>query len=316
MTASDQEKANELGISTNDFATPTEEERTWAAVSGEGKEISKEMLEIVSGPKTHSRFIAPRDIEWESVPKKAKKICMVGAGPTWRATPWNDPTYEFWGINAFHRMKDPEHYDRWFQIHLPGSGEGHIDDKDHKVFLEKRKWPIYMVRKFEEYPGSLAYPFWQVVDRCCPHQRPYFTNTIDFLVCLAILEAEKPPKTEVIALYGIDFISDIDDEYYKMRQSLEYYLGRAEEMGIRLEIPADSALLKTDRVYGYEPRRRDTAAIIQRLNVLQDKLKADEVKAFDRYNDAKAEFHRHQGACSVIDRARFMIRMRDRGLPF
>jgi hypothetical protein len=101
-----------------------------------------------------------------------------------------------------------------------------------------------------------------------------------------------------------------------MRQSLEYYLGRADEAGIRLEIPADSALLKTDRVYGFEPRRRDTAAIVQRLNGLQDKMKADEVKAFDRAQDARAEFHRHQGACSVIDRIRFMLNMRDRGLPF
>lgn len=285
-----------------DFATPLEEER---------REVDEALLEFRRGPRVHSQFIAPRDIDWMTVEKKADKVCIIGAGPTWRTAPWGDPTYEFWGINAFHRMKDPENYDRWFQLHLPGSGEGHIDDKDHKVFLEKRKWPIYMVRKFKEYPGSLAFPFWEVVDRCCPAHRPYFTNTIDFLVCLAILE-----RFDTIALYGVDFISDIDDEYYKMRQSLEYYLGRAIEAGILLEIPADSALLKTDRVYGFEPRRRDTAAIIQRLSGLQDKMKADEVKAFDRAQDARAEFHRHQGACSVIDRIRFMLNMRDRGLPF
>jgi hypothetical protein len=298
----EEEKKEEKQVAINDFATPLEEER---------QKIDEALLEMRRGPVVHSRFIAPRDGEWKKVQKKAKKVCIVGAGPTWRVTPWGDPTYEFWGINAFHRMKDPENYDRWFQIHLPGSGEGHIDDKDHKVFLEKRKWPIYMVRKFPEYPGSLAFPFWEVVDRCCPQHRPYFTNTIDFLVCMAIMEG-----FEEIALFGVDFISDIDDEYYKMRQSLEYYLGRADEAGIRLNIPPDSALLKTDRVYGFEPRRRDTAAIIERLRGLADKMKADEVQAFEKYNDQKAVFHRMQGACSIIDRISFMLRMRDRGLPF
>jgi len=286
----------------SDFATPFEKDRP---------NIDPAIIEMKRGPAGHSRFIAARDDEWKSVPKKADKVCIIGSGPTRGKAPWGDPTFEFWGINAFHRMKDPEMFDRWFQLHLPGTGEGHIDDRDHKVFLEKRKWPIYMVRKFEEYPGSLAYPFWQVVDRCCHEGRPYFTNTIDFLVCLAWVEG-----FDEIALYGVDFISDIDDEYYKMRQSLEYYLGRIEESGVKLTIPADSALLKTDRVYGFEPRRKDTAAILQRIGYLEDKMAKEKNVAYDKYNDAKAEFHRMQGAQTILQRMRFLLSMRDRGLPF
>ena len=242
-----------------------------------------------------------------------RKVAIIAAGPTWLEVPFEDPTFEFWGINAAHRMYAAHTSSRWFQIHLPGSAEGHIDDPDHIAWLkESHNFPIYMTKSYPEYPSSVAYPFDKVVKSCCPDSGPYFTNTVDYMVTLAILE-----EVEEIHMFGTDFISDEDNDYYKRRQSLEHYCGLAKGRNIKVVIPDDCALLKAEYIYGFNKKPRDNADTIKRLQGLRTKIGAGRNNAQENYLSEKAKMDRAEGALGMLDQITHELSMRKRGvLPY
>jgi hypothetical protein len=239
------------------------------------------------------------------------KVAIIAAGPTWTEAPYGDPSFERWGLNAFHRMKHHGHCTRWLQLHKPGSGEGHIDDVDHIMWLkESHDFPIYMLKHYDDYPSSVAYPYEDVVKSFCPESGAYFTNSVDYMVCLAMLEGFKE-----IHLFGTDFIADEDDDYYKRRQSLEFYCGQAKGLGIKVVIPEDCALLKAEYVYGYNKKPRDNDETIKRLIHMRSSIHTKRLEAQDKYLREKAAMDKAEGAIGILDQLTFDLRMRKRGLP-
>jgi hypothetical protein len=166
--------------------------------------------------------------------KRKEKVILLGAGHTWEQAPLDDPSFEVWMLNAFFRntwrgekVSCEKYASRWFQIHQPGSAEGHIDDLDSIDWMKKwNRGPIYMVNKFPDYPASVRYPFEEVTRRMGPYdylkqqRRAYYTNTVDYMVALAAVEGFAE-----IDLYGISMIADTDNEWAEQRTSLSYYLG-------------------------------------------------------------------------------------------
>ena len=48
--------------------------------------------------------------------RKEKRIAIIGTAPTFRSTPWDDPTLEVWCLNDFWVLKQGR-ADRWFDLH-------------------------------------------------------------------------------------------------------------------------------------------------------------------------------------------------------
>lgn len=264
--------------------------------------------------------------DWEMPVKRrlADKVAIIGAGYSWTQAPFGDKSFEFWGLNAFWRFKPedktPEEWEgffsRWFQIHQPGSEEGHIDEETNVEWLKKRKGPIYMVRRFDEYPGSTAFPIDEVADKygprdgSSPRGRRYFTSTIDYMLGLALL-LEFPE----IHCFGIDLISDTDGEYQTQRQSLEYYLGLAQGLGRKVVLPDKCALLRADNLYGFERQPESVNNLIRHMSDTNSTYAREQEKYFQVYNEAKANFHRAQGAQRATQNYIQELRCRQRGLP-
>ncbi len=255
--------------------------------------------------------------------RQADKVAILGAGLSWRQAPFGDPSFEMWGVNAFWRFRPkdvtPENWEgyfsRWFQIHQPGSGEGHIDDPDNVEWMKRRKGPIYMIRPLEEYPGSVAYPIDEVADRFGPRRggprgERYFTSTIDYMAGLALLLGFPEIHT-----FGIDLISDTDDEYRNQRQSIEFYLGKGEGMGVKVVTPPGCALMRSDHVYGFERQPMGVNNLISHFGDLMKGLDQDQQKFFDLYNENKAEYHRAQGAQRALQSVREQLSALRRGTP-
>ena len=78
----------------------------------------------------------------------------------------------------------------------------------------------------------------------------YFTSSVAYMVALALLEHDNGRKIDMIAIYGIDMLTA--SEYAAQRPCLEYWLGMLKPMGIKKIIPACSALLKANHVYGIQ----------------------------------------------------------------
>lgn len=45
-----------------------------------------------------------------------KRAVIMGTAPTWRQTPWADPSWEIWGLNDGY-MLTPKRWDRWYELH-------------------------------------------------------------------------------------------------------------------------------------------------------------------------------------------------------
>ena len=231
--------------------------------------------------------------------KKELRVAIVGMAPSSaRMAPLDDPDIECWSLNHYHTEKDVDHtqFDRWFQMHQPGGKEGHIDDPVHREWLTQKEGPIYMIRHFPEWPGSVEYPFKEVVELYGPDGgiegagRPYFSNTIDYMICLAMYRGAKE-----IQIYGCDFLVDNDNEYYKMRQSVEHYLGIAKGLGIKVYIPRECPLLNTTHIYGYEIKPYETQRLIDSIESQIESLSKAKLDAQNKINTAKAAWNTVDG---------------------
>lgn len=163
--------------------------------------------------------------------KRAKKVAIVGGGPTRRYAPYHDKKWDIWAFSS-RDYKYPR-ITRWFELHDPTDLRQQLSWKkpgrrsyaDYVNFMRKLKCPVYMQKRFKHIPESVPFPLDNVLDefgRC-------FTSTATYLLALAILEGYK-----VIGLWGIN---PKGKEYGKQRAALEHLLSVARQRGIRLVFP-------------------------------------------------------------------------------
>lgn len=183
-------------------------------------------------------------------PQRRTKVALVGFAKSYKDAPYDDPTWEIWGINEL--WKYLHRWDRWFELHKRDvfAHEGNRDQAAHVAWLQQQgpERPIYMLEQSADIPASVPYPLQAMAERFFPGQpRAYFTSTISYMLALAIAEG-----FDEIALYGIDLASDI--EYAQQRAAAEYLIGVARGMGRTVTIAPGSALLKCEGLYGYDQK--------------------------------------------------------------
>lgn len=176
--------------------------------------------------------------------RKAVYILGTGAGAASTSewgdrVPW-DADAEIWLLNegSFHRLDRRPRWDRWFEMHWPV----YWQDPAYRRWLRLQGRPIYMLRRHDDIPASVAYPLEEAIRFT---GRPYFTDTFCYEIALAMMEG-----FEEIHLYGADLFDYY--EYHNERPCVEYLLGRAEGMGIKVHVEPPSTLLREGWLYGYE----------------------------------------------------------------
>lgn len=184
-----------------------------------------------------------------------KRVALVGFASSYKQAPFKDETVEIWGLNELWRYLP--RWTRWFEMHPRAvfGSEGDRGQAAHVAWMQTQdpSKPIYMIQPQPDIPGSVAYPLADMAARFFPGEPiPYFTSTISYMLALAIAEG----FTE-ISLYGIDLAAD--KEYAFERPAAEYLIGVARGRGITVTIAAGSALLKTDRLYGYDQRANEAS---------------------------------------------------------
>ena len=116
--------------------------------------------------------------------------------------------------------------------------------------INERKVPFIAQRFYPEIPLSKPYPLREVVNR---FGTPYFTNTICYMIAMAIIE-----EVTHIQLWGI--FQGGYQEYLRERKGVEYWLGLAAGFGIKVEVRGVSLLFTNDdegRLYGYKKTYSD-----------------------------------------------------------
>lgn len=221
------------------------------------------------------------------VPVK-ENIAIVGFASSRSRAPYDDPSWEIWGVNELYMVEDVKRIDVLFELHdLSWIREGKRNPK-HIEWLKKASIPIWMQAHYDEIPQSVPFPKDQLVERF----GRYFTNTISWEIALAIVLGAKK-----IALYGVDMATDI--EYTSQRPSVEYFVGLARGMGIEVYVPPESDLLKTPYLYGFEDGELSVFATKLKEYQAQQQGMAQTMQA--QINAAVAKANQAAGASGTID---------------
>lgn len=103
--------------------------------------------------------------------------------------------------------------------------------------------PAYMPETPEDVPNAVLYP----LDRVVSEVGRYLESSIAYMLALAIVQ--RRPDVYLVGVTGAD-------EYASQRPNLEYLIGYAMAVGVRVHPQAESAVMRSnwaDGLYGLEP---------------------------------------------------------------
>lgn len=219
-----------------------------------------------------------------------KRAAIVGTAPSWKQTPWDDPSLYIVSLNDAYSLGVPR-ADAWYDTHpinkmwfrpkdktvlkasdVPAGAyvrpEGHIEWLHEKartipVWLQDAPpsdWPANAQRfPIEDVKGLL---------KARPDQDAYIASSPALILAHLIVQG----FTE-IHIYGIHLATQ--GEYIKQRPGFEWLLGKAEAMGVNIVLPPECPLLKHTHVYGYEPEPvAPHAEALQRQQRIQSAINA------------------------------------------
>ena len=200
-----------------------------------------------------------RETAGAPVERSKVKIGIIGYTGSRRLAPYGDPEWELWGLNNLHLAEDidPSKFDAWFDLH-PRTDI--VKDEVHRRWLEGGSaglscfvWGDAEGAPPAEWPNAVAYPTQHILDSF----PGYFTNSISWMMALAITLLQQRAEEQGLTLadcelgvWGVDMATD--GEYAAQRPSCEFLLGIAMGLGLKVEIPDSSDLLKTASLYGLE----------------------------------------------------------------
>ena len=185
-----------------------------------------------------------------------KKVAIVGTSHSWMLAPFDDDSFEIWGVNNGYINFEGKRCTRWFDVHFFEKKGDVWFRRWEKTFrgktvndyiedLKKIPCPVYMQQKWPEIPNSEKFPIEEIISRF----GPYITNSISMQMAYAIHNGYGE-----IALYGVDMSAGTEWEY--QRPNCEYFIGMAVGMGIKVFVPGESDLVKTLFLYAYGEKEK------------------------------------------------------------
>lgn len=179
-----------------------------------------------------------------------KKLAIIGAGPSMADAPLDSPDWLVVGINElYHSIRRA---DIWCEIH-PRTGPhsflaATVPGSDYLAWLQRCPVPVLMQEVHADIPQSVRFPR-EAVSALVPSEDAWFESSFGLLLAWGIW----CEQFEEIGVFGVDMVQG--EEWNFQRPNAEYWRGVAAGRGIRVTIPATSALGKGSvRCYGYEPR--------------------------------------------------------------
>lgn len=255
--------------------------------------------------------------EWAQVARMynrpIKKVAICGFADSVTAAPFDDPTWEIWGLNDLHArlVTLPNgRFDRWFDIHDLDNINADVKLLRNKGVtppenigldgLSKLNVPVYMQGRTSLVPNSIPYPLKEVIN-AFPYGK-YMTNSISYMIALAIYEGYQE-----ISIYGVDMAvgQALDGEYSHQRPSCEYWAGVAVGRGIKLYIPTASDLLKCSFLYGFESKVENEFDVKMK-DTIEGMLKR-QAGINEQLNQGQRALWQYEGAVNAL---REMIKVR------
>jgi hypothetical protein len=238
---------------------------------------------------------------------KRDKVAIVGCAESKSMAPFQLPdTWEFWGVNNLHLTLPKAPWTRWFELHsitfdniqYLRRGKPDFRGQPIQIYLESLNAlniPVYMQRPWNCCPHAVPYPLDAILKE---FPRKYFTNTISWMIALAILEGFKE-----IGIYGVDMAVSsplrAQNEYSHQRPSCEYFIGIAEGRGIKVHLPDECDLLKSRFLYAIDEPKEN--AFNKKLADMQKSMQHRLNEADNKERISNKQKEQYIGAISAIN---------------
>jgi len=159
-----------------------------------------------------------------------KEVIILGMGATMIKCKYDG---EVWGVNKVYKMA--KRLDKLFIT----DGRKQPDRSDSWNFEELNALdiPIVSLHRFKEIKKLVHYPYHKIVEQFDGMGSEFFTNSICYMIAYALYKGYKK-----IRMYGIDMATSM--EYILERGGIEYWVGRAEGMGVKVENTKGSMVCK------------------------------------------------------------------------
>jgi len=255
----------------------------------------------VTEPTDQDIAAPPTELEFAFPTLTKPKVAIVGfaSGHAHKA-PFGDDGIEKWGINQLWKVLPDRPFDRWFELH--SLWEFYHANPGHQEFLRTFPGPVYVraqdYRLALEWGIATAQPY---PDQVILGQfRPYFNNTVSWLIALAIMM-----RPEWLGMYGVDMAQDtlLTAEYSEQRPSCEYFLGIAEGLGIETYLPGGSDLLKSTHLYGYE----DSGPVLEKMMNRWNELSANQQKLQAEIGELESRASALRGTMTQMEGAKHEV---------
>ncbi len=214
-----------------------------------------------------------------------RRCAILGTAPTWKLCPWTDPTLDIFGLNDAWVL-GYQRVNAWFDLH-PISAFAYyergksIDPRTvpagtylrpngHLEWLASQTMPVYLQQAKPEWKHSVTFPKdevlafwsqfwpWRVTRKGVVLQgSDYEVSSPAWMFMWAVMQG----YTE-IHIYGIHLATEW--EYLQQRPNLEFLIGVAAGLGVKVVLPDVVPICKSGFQYGYQPKADAGLEPIQR----------------------------------------------------
>ncbi len=238
----------------------------------------------------------------QQVPLPERKIVILGFADSRVQAPFDDASWEIWGCNDVYAHVP--RVDVVFEVHHL-LNLGNRRNPNHEAFLRSGSKPVWMIEAPPEFPSARRLP---VEDIIKAFPRAYFTNSISYMIAMAIMDImgtapwieRNHPVPGKIQILGVDMAHTT--EYGSQRPSCEYFVGVADGLSIEVIIPQNSDLLKATSLYGVST----TAPLRIKMQSRIEHLRGAKVQLMGQQQQKQAEI---QAIQSQIDQIRGQMSM-------
>lgn len=237
--------------------------------------------------------------------KTKDKVAIVGFAPCWDETPWDDSSFDIWGINELYiqvrsRYGGDKNFSAWFEIHNPFSPSRNIPS--HHDWMKKWDKPILMQQHYDWIPNSIAIPRDNIVDYFNQNfvindEGASFTdysNQISVMTAMAIMMGYKE-----IHIYGVDMAQQ--SEYAWQRASCQFFIGYAAGMGVKVLIPIHSELCKYVGFYGFDTDNYGRMYMKKRIKTMKESIKQLHAQALADEYERKSQKQQNASGMQQFD---------------
>lgn len=171
------------------------------------------------------------------------KVCICGGGLGREEAPLNDPAWEVWAINLCPNFDRDQRLrvDRWFDLH-----QREAQTPDDMRWIAACPVPIYVPPDLlDASPYAVPYPLEEIE---AAFAASYWTCSFAYQIALVLHEGIATD----LGLYGLELAFGSRRERTVEWACTAYWIGRAQERGLRIHVPANSTLARHPARYGME----------------------------------------------------------------